>query len=93
MLLHVFDVPFEGHLRHACVEEDAINHYRIVAWREVMRKMQALRSQAGLTTTDSSVLVLQGYPALRITEHEHERGCDLIVMGKQGENRIDDHVR
>lgn len=90
VLLHVFDVPFEGHLRHACVEEDAINHYRIMARQEATRKMQALRSQAGLTTADSSMLILQGDPALRITEQEQERGCDLIVMGKQGENRIED---
>lgn len=90
VLLHVFDVPFEGHLRYANVDEDTIHHYRIVAKQEATQKIQALRNQAGLNPRQSSLVVLHGNPALRITEQEQEQDCDLIVMGKHGENLVEE---
>lgn len=90
VLLHVFDVPFEGHLRYANVDEDTIHHYRIVAKQEATQKIQALRNQAGLNSRQSSLVVLHGNPALRITEQEQEQDCDLIVMGKHGENLVEE---
>jgi universal stress protein E len=90
VLLHVFDVPFEGQLRYAAVDEDTINRYRIVAIQEATQKIQALRDQAGLTSYKSSLLVLHGNPALRITEQEQEQDCDLIVMGKHGESLVEE---
>ncbi|MGV1046879.1 universal stress protein [Limnohabitans sp.] len=89
VLLHAFDVPFEGHLRYASVDDDTINHYRIVAKQEATQKLHALRDEAGLTPYDSSLVVLHGNPTLRITEQEQERDCDLIVMGKHGENLLE----
>lgn len=84
VLLHAFEVPFEGHLRYACVDEDTILHYRVVAREEALQKLHALRDDAGLDPFDSSVVVLHGDPTLRIIEQEQECDCDLIVMGKHG---------
>ncbi|MDO9195925.1 universal stress protein [Rhodoferax sp.] len=88
VLLHAFDVPFEGQLRYASVDEDTINRYRIVAKQEAIQKLRTLRDEAGLTPGGSSMVVLHGDAALRIIEQEQERDCDLIVMGKHGESLL-----
>lgn len=90
VLLHVFDVPFEGHLRYASIDEDTIHHYRIVARQEATQKLQALRDEAGLDPYGVHLVVLQGDPALRIIEQEQEWDCDLIVMGKHGESLVEE---
>lgn len=90
VLLHVFEVPFEGHLRYASVGEDTLNNYRIVAKQEATEKLDALRQDAGLSSHGSSLVVLNGDPIGRIIEQEQEQDCDLIVMGKHGESPIED---
>lgn len=89
VLLHAFDVPFEGYLRYASVNEDIINHYRIVVKQEAAQKLHALRDEAGLAPYDCGLIVLHGDPTLRIIEQEQEQDCDLIVMGKHGENLLE----
>jgi len=89
VLLNVFDVPFEGHLRYASVDDDTINRYRIVARQEATQKLHALRDEAGLDPYGCSVVVLHGDPTTRIIQQEQERDCDLIVMGKHGEGRLE----
>lgn len=90
VLLHVFDVPFEGRLRYASVDEDSINRYLIVAKQEAAEKMYALCNQAGLTSDGTSLVVLHGDPTGRIIEQEQEWDCDLIVMGKHGESLLEE---
>lgn len=84
VLLHVFDVPFEGLLRRAGVDESMLEHYRVLAKQEAMQKLQALRDQAGLSVERSRLLLLHGDPLRHILEQEQEQDCDLIVIGKHG---------
>jgi nucleotide-binding universal stress UspA family protein len=90
VLLHAFDVPFEGHLRYASVDEDTIHHYQTIARQEATQKLHALRNEAGLAPHQCSLLVLHGDPASRIAEQEQEQDCDLIVMGKHGEGMLEE---
>lgn len=90
VLLHIFDVPFEGKLRYASVDDEVIHHYRIVAKQEATQKLQALRDQAGLPVVGTSLLVLHGDPTFRIIEQEQECDCDLIVVGKHGESVLEE---
>lgn len=89
VLLHVFDVPFEGQLRYASVDESIVHQYRIVAKQEALQKLHALRDAAELTPGCCSVMVLHGDPTMRIIEQEQECDCDLIVMGKHGANLLE----
>ena len=90
VLLHAFELPFEGTLRYASVNEPTINHYQGVARQEAMEKLHALRDEAGLSARDSSLMVLHGDPAACIVEQEQEQDCDLIVIGKHGESMLED---
>lgn len=89
VLLHAFEVPFEGHLRYASVDEDTISHYRVVARQEATEKLQALCQAAALAPEDCHTLVQHGDAAVRIIEQEQEQDCDLIVMGKHGESALE----
>lgn len=88
VLLHAFEVPFEGRLRYASVDADAIERYRVVVRQEAVQALQALRDEAGLSPEVASLLVLHGDPAARICEQEQERDCDLIVVGRQGQGAL-----
>lgn len=90
VLLHAFEVPFEGYMRYASVDDDTLNHYRIVAKQEATEKLHALRVAAGLSSSGSSFVVLNGDPSGHIVEQEQEQDCDLIVIGKHGESLIED---
>src|SRR3990167_4726001 len=89
VVLHVFEVPFEGHLRYANVDEDTINRYRVAALQEASQRLQTLCQDAGLSAADSRQVVIQGAPATRILEQEMEQDSDLIVLGKHGENALE----
>ena len=90
VLLHSFEVPFEGKLRYASVDEATIKHYRVIAHQEATQKLLALSESAGLAAGAAQLLVLQGDPVVRIVEQEQERSCDLIVMGKHGQNALEE---
>lgn len=90
VLLHAFEVPFEGYLRYADVDDDTINRYRVVARQEAVQKLHELSEEAGLPDYAVRFVVLHGNPSLRIIEQEQEQNCDLIVMGKHGESALEE---
>ena len=87
-LVHAFEAPFESQLRYASVVEETIQLYRQRAKQEAHRQLQVLREAAGLAPDRCSLMVLYGNPALRVVEQEQELDCDLIVMGKHGQNPL-----
>ena len=90
ILLHAFEVPFEGMMEYAGVQTDQIQHYRTNARREAQQSMEELRVQAGLPLESTPTLILHGDPSLLLVQQEQELDCDLIVMGKQGDNAVED---
>ena len=89
-LLHAFEVPFEGHLRYARVDEATIHHHRVVARQDATRKLLELAGEAGLPPHAARLVVTHGDPSLRIVEQEQELNCDLIVIGKHGQNVVEE---
>lgn len=86
VLLHVFDVPFEGKLRIAGVSDDVIHRYRIEARERALKQLHETARAAGVAVSDYAAVVLHGDANRRILMEEEERDCDLIVMGKHGTN-------
>ena len=84
VLLHAFEVPFEGKLRYAGVDEGSLSSLRIQAKREATAKMNELVVAAGLDEARVRRLVLHGEASALILAQELEQDCDLIVIGKRG---------
>lgn len=90
VLMHVFEIPYEGKLRYAGVNADTIEYYRVAARQEALRNMDELCEAAGLKEGQFRILVLHGDPLQHIVEQEQEQDCDLIVMGKHGESMLEE---
>jgi len=90
VLLHAFDVPFEGKLARAGVEESVLHDYRRLARTESMRRLHQLAEAAGLAPGSYWSLALHGDPFHQIISREQEQGCDLIIVGKQGQHVVDE---
>ena len=84
VLLHVFEVPFEGMLQYAGVSSAEIQRYRAEAHVRHTLQLQQLAAQAGLTDDGHTRVVLHGDAVQHILELERHHHCDLIVMGKHG---------
>jgi len=86
ILLHVFEVPFEGNLRVAGVSDDVIHRYRVAARDKALHQLQSLAQGAGLAGADYGLRVLHGDATRQLLGEEENSDCDLIVMGKHGTN-------
>lgn len=91
VLLHAFEVPFEGKLTFAGVEEEVIFRYRISARQEAMHRLRAFAELAGLAPDQATLLVQHGDATQQILRQEQEQDCDLTVMGKHG-NLLEDYL-
>lgn len=92
VLLHAFEVPFEGQLRYAGVEDQVIEHYRHGQLLQTREKLLSLCAAAGIPVGQAELLALHGNPTQMILEQEQESDCDLIVMGKHGESEVRDFL-
>jgi len=84
VLLHVFDVPFEGMLQYAGVSSAEIRRYRTAARERAAASLHALAKRAGLMRTDYDPVVEHGNAVRHILEHEAQTRCNLIILGKHG---------
>jgi nucleotide-binding universal stress UspA family protein len=88
VLLHAFEVPFEGKLRYAGVEESALSSLRINARREATAMMNDLVVEAGVDENRVRRVVVHGDASIQVLEQEQVQDCDLIVIGKRGQGLI-----
>jgi CPA2 family monovalent cation:H+ antiporter-2 len=84
VLLHVFDVPFEGMLRLGGLPEDVVLQYRVDARQRSMAELHACAARAALGPTDYVGVVQHGNATRQIVSQERHDACDLVVMGKHG---------
>ncbi|MFL6661263.1 MAG: universal stress protein [Rhizobacter sp.] len=88
-VLHAFEAPFEGKLRQAGIKERLLREYRQGTESEARAQMSALGRQPG-APVGADALLLHGNAVGMILEQEQELDCDLIVIGKRGESRLED---
>lgn len=86
VLVHAFELPYEGLLWRAGVEQQEITKYIHADLNKHRARLHDLAAEAGLTPTDYSVRVLHGEPSQQIIAMEQEYDADLIVIGKHGAN-------
>ena len=84
VLLHAFELPYEGKLTFAGVDEQVIRRY-VINEREARRnRVHELAAAAALTAVEYSARIVHGDPAQQIIAMEQEADADLIVVGKHG---------
>ena len=86
VLVHAFELPFEGLLWRAGVAQQEITQYIHADLNKHRTQLHDLAAEAGLTPADYSVRVLHGDPSQQIIAMEQEYDADLIVVGKHGAN-------
>ncbi len=86
VLVHAFELPYEGLLWRAGVEQQAITHYIKADFDKRRARLHDLAAEAALMPAHYSVRVLHGDPSQQIIAMEQEYDADLIVVGKHGMN-------
>jgi len=84
LLLHACELPFEGKMRFAGIEEDTIRQHRETIHREALARLHELATDAGLDPGQWRPLLAFANPSDYVLEQEEEQAADLIVMGKHG---------
>lgn len=84
VLLHAFELPYEGKLAYAGVEESVVRHYIGRAREDRREQLHALAEAAGLPPAGYSVRLIHGDPSQQIIAQEQEQDSDLIIVGKHG---------
>lgn len=92
VLMHAYQVPYEGHLRMAGVAEAKMAELRQSAKDEAARQLQEFVSSIGVPDTTTRPLLVQGQAASAIVEQAKKLDCDLIAIGKQGLRMIEELV-
>lgn len=92
VLLHAYEVPYEGQLRLAGVEEAKVVELRASAREDALERLDQLIGEAGLSKDAVRRVLVQGQPASGIVEQAKALDCDLIAMGKQGLRMIEELV-
>jgi len=90
ILMHAYEAPFEGKMSIAGVEKKYIEEYRRRARTEADASMAALCAKASLPPRTVVTQVVHGGAVQRVLEEEDDEDCDLIVIGRQGQSRLED---
>ncbi len=90
VLLNAYEVPFEGKLRFASVAEAKIEQFRVQEQQRATDRLHALAARAGLGPSDWTPCLPYADASLAIVEQEQELDCDLIVIGKHGQNMAEE---
>lgn len=92
ILMHSFEVPYEGQLRMAGVEEARVEELRQTSKREAIKRLDQLVDDLALPKDHVHRLLVQGQASSAIVEQAASHDCDLIAMGKQGLRMIEELV-
>jgi len=83
-LLHAFELPYEGKLAFAGVDEQIVRQYVTTGSETRRKRLHDLAAAAGLAPADYSARVMHGDPSQQVIAMEQEVDADLIVVGKHG---------
>jgi nucleotide-binding universal stress UspA family protein len=90
LLFNAYQVPFEEKLHFAGVDAASIDRYRQQARADAMQRVRALAGASGLKLSDWEPCIVEGDASQRIVEHEQDKDCDLVVLGKHGQSATED---
>ena len=90
ILLHACEFPFEGKMRFAGVDDDAVWKYRQSIRREALQRLQTLAAETELDPAQWQPVVTHGDPVHDIVQQQLDHDADLVVVGKHGAGMTED---
>jgi nucleotide-binding universal stress UspA family protein len=90
VLLHSFEVAHAGKLRYAGVADAVMARYAAAARGDAHARMTALCVDAGIPAASVRQIVREGDPSRDIIVQQQDLDCDLVVMGKHGQNFVEE---
>ena len=81
--LHAYEVPFEGMLQYAGVEQADIDRHRAESFRRAFEEIRRLSAAASGNAEGFLPIVDRGDAERLCLEHAQAIGADLIVIGKR----------
>jgi nucleotide-binding universal stress UspA family protein len=85
IVVHAYDVPFEGALQRAGVSAIEIDQHRAAAFHKALQAIRTLSANA-------LPIVERGDPARLIIDHEESLGADLVVIGKRSRSALGEWI-
>ncbi len=89
ILMHAYEVPFEGQLRQAGVDQPDIEHYRERAQAQADRALYELRTRLTAPGEICEVTATRGVPDQAILGAEASFKPDLLVMPRHAAGKIE----
>jgi nucleotide-binding universal stress UspA family protein len=89
-LMHSYEVPFAGKMRYAGVDDAVLVRYSGALRDDAHAQLAALCDAVEVPRGAIVQTVREGDPSREIIELREELGCDLVVMGKHGENFVEE---
>jgi nucleotide-binding universal stress UspA family protein len=90
ILFHSYELPFEGKLRVAGIDEPALARYCNAAHQEAQAAARNLLADAALLPGSYRLVLHHGDAAPGLLEQEEECGADLLVIGKHGKSATEE---
>ncbi len=85
VLLHAFELPFEGRLHLAGMTDQGVAQYRGRVRADGLARLRKVAAEAGMAPGSAELRVLHGQASRVLLEAEQALGCDLVVVGKRGQ--------
>lgn len=90
ILMHAYEIPFEGKMHIAGEKEETILRNRKIARKEASIRLSQIASDAELAKANWRSIVVRGDAARRILKQEKKQKADLIVLGKHGLGMVEE---
>lgn len=86
---HAFELPYDGQLRYASVEDDKIEQHRAAARERLMLELRDWADAAGIPSARRALHVEHGYATSRISEWIDRLRADLVVLPARGKSTVE----
>lgn len=90
VLVHAYEVPFEGKLNFAGVDEARIAAYRRQTEREARARLGEFAAGMSLPKSSVQLIVGHGEASRVLLECAQEECCDLLAVGKRGRTVVEE---
>lgn len=88
-IAHAFELPYDGLMRYAAVDDATMVHYRTVARERLYAELAAWADAAGIAAARRTLLVEHGYPPSCIDRWIGSLGIDLVALAARGKSELE----